>query len=78
VQVTANPRMKSDAQQRRCAPLFRAAYTHRSASVDALGARGAARRYQGPDCDRWITERLSESVVRMTVPGVWDPEMPQG
>jgi len=27
-----NPRMKSDAQQRRYAPLFRAAYAHRSAS----------------------------------------------
>jgi len=30
-----NPRMKTDAQQRRCAPLFRAAYAHRYAFARA-------------------------------------------
>jgi len=41
--MRANPRMKTDAQQRRCAPLFRAAYAQRYAAFTT-----SPRREPGP------------------------------
>ena len=40
MQMPPNPRMKTDAQQRRCAPLFRAAYAHRSVYLSPHGMIG--------------------------------------